>query len=222
MNTRSQAAHPPSQSALSTETFEELLEISHVSHENQDLHCCVSRLKTQLSQLLNDNLALQGQCDALTARVKFLEDSMENSAASSIPKMDSSSNKCKKRRRDAFSKAQSGLRTTTSSPQAARKKPAKSAAAHRQLSPDVNLTPLSTDNPIPISPSHSPNPSISVAQPDQPRTLGHPDHIASDGPWRDVQRKRRKRSSAEKSPSNSTQQNPRVPRNQCLIVHGLP
>ncbi len=30
------------------------------------------------------------------------------------------------------------------------------------------------------------------------------------------------RSSAEKSPSNPPQQNPRVPWDQCLIVHGLP
>ncbi len=82
MNTRSQAARPPSQPALSTETFEELMEISQVPHENQDLHCRVSLLETQLSQLFNDNLALQGQCNALTARVKFLEDAMENSAAS--------------------------------------------------------------------------------------------------------------------------------------------
>ncbi len=72
MNTHSQAAHPPSQTALSTETFEDLVEISQVPHENQDLHCHVSRLETQLSQLFNDNLDLQGQCDALIARVKFL------------------------------------------------------------------------------------------------------------------------------------------------------
>ncbi len=81
MNTRSQAARPPSQPALSTETFEELMEISQVLHENQDLHCRVSLLETQLSQLLNDNVALQGQCETLTARVKFLEDSMEKNTA---------------------------------------------------------------------------------------------------------------------------------------------
>ncbi len=36
--------------------------------------------------------------------------------------------------------------------------------------------------------------------------------------WRDVQGKRRKRSSAEKSPPH---QNPGLPRDQCLIVYGL-
>ncbi len=144
MNTRSQAARPPSQPALSTETFEELMKISQVPHENQDLHCRVSLLETQLSQLLNDNLALQGQCETLTARVKFLEDSLEKNTASSSPKMVSSSSKCKKRRLDALSKSQS----------ASRKKPAKSATAPKQLSPDVNPTPLPTDNPTPISPSH--------------------------------------------------------------------
>ncbi len=81
MNTRSQAAHLPSQPALSTETFEELMEISQVPHEKQVLHFRVSRLGTQLSQQVNDNLALQGQCDALTARVQFLEDSMTNISA---------------------------------------------------------------------------------------------------------------------------------------------
>ncbi len=101
------------------------------------------------------------------------------------------------------------------------KKPAKSAAAHRQLSPDVNLTPLPTDNPISISPSHSSNPSTSVAQPDQPRTLGHPDPIASGGPWRDVQGNA-VREVRLKSPSDPQQQNPWVPRDQYLIVHGLP
>ncbi len=40
------------------------MEISQVPHEKQDLHCRVSRLEAQLSQQLNDNLALQGQCDA--------------------------------------------------------------------------------------------------------------------------------------------------------------
>ncbi len=73
-----------------------LMEISQVPHENQDLHCRVSLLETQLSQLFNDNLALQEQCDALTARVKFLEDSVENNAASSNPKMVSTSSKCRK------------------------------------------------------------------------------------------------------------------------------
>ncbi len=72
MNTRSQSANPPSQPLLSPETFEEL--ISQVPHEKEDLHSRVSRLEAQLSQLLNDNLALQGQCETLTARVKFLED----------------------------------------------------------------------------------------------------------------------------------------------------
>ncbi len=47
MNTRSQAARPPSQLAVSTETFEQLMEISQVPHENQDLHCRVSVLETQ-------------------------------------------------------------------------------------------------------------------------------------------------------------------------------
>ncbi len=80
------------------------MEISQVPHENQDLHCRVSLLETQLSQLLNDNLTLQGQCEALMARVKFIEDSLEKNAASSNPKMVSSSSKCKKRRFDALSK----------------------------------------------------------------------------------------------------------------------
>ncbi len=48
MNTRSQAAHPPSQPVLFTETFEELMEISQVPHENQDLHWRVSLLENQL------------------------------------------------------------------------------------------------------------------------------------------------------------------------------
>ncbi len=113
MNTRSQATHPLSQPALSTETFEELVEISPVPHAKQDLHCRVSRLRTQLSQHVDDNWALQGQCDALTARVRFPEDSVAKSAASSFPKMISASNKCKKRRLDALSKTQSVLRTTT-------------------------------------------------------------------------------------------------------------
>ncbi len=49
MTTSSQAAHPPSQPALSTETFEELMEISQVPYEKQDLPCRVSRLVTQIS-----------------------------------------------------------------------------------------------------------------------------------------------------------------------------
>ncbi len=69
MNTRSQSANPPSQTPLSTEIFEELMEISQVPHEKEDLYSRGSRLEPQLSQLFNDNLALQGQCDALTARV---------------------------------------------------------------------------------------------------------------------------------------------------------
>ncbi len=89
------------------------MEISQVPHKNQDLHCGVSLLETQLLQLLNDNLALQGQCETLTARVKFLEDSLEKNAASSNPKMVSSSSKCKKRRLDALSKAQSASRKKT-------------------------------------------------------------------------------------------------------------
>ncbi len=52
--------------------------------------------------------------------------------------------------------------------------------------------------------------------------LGHPDPTTSDGPWHIVQGKRRKRSSAEKSPSDPPPQNPRVPRGHRLIVHGLP
>ncbi len=54
--------------------------ISQVPHEKEDLYSRGSRLEPQLSQLFNDTLAHQGQCDALTARVKFLEDSMVNSA----------------------------------------------------------------------------------------------------------------------------------------------
>ncbi len=83
------------------------MEISQVPHENQGLHCHVSLLEIQLSQLLNYNLALQGQCETLTARVKFLEDLLEKNAALSNPKIVSSSSKCKKRRLDALSKAQS-------------------------------------------------------------------------------------------------------------------
>ncbi len=60
MNARSQTANLPSQPPLSTETFEELMKISQASHEKEDLHSRVSRLETQLSQLLNDNLTLQG------------------------------------------------------------------------------------------------------------------------------------------------------------------
>ncbi len=39
------------------------MEISQVPHENKDLHCRISLLETQLLQLLNDNLALEGQCE---------------------------------------------------------------------------------------------------------------------------------------------------------------
>ncbi len=66
------------------ETFEELVEISQVPQDKLDLNSCVSRLETQLSQSLNDNLALQGQCDALTTRFKFLEGSKAYSTALSI------------------------------------------------------------------------------------------------------------------------------------------
>ncbi len=86
------------------------MEVSQVPHKKEDLYSRGSRLEHQLSQLFNDNLALQGQCDALTARVKFPEDAMVNSAALSIPKMVSAS---KERRLDALSKAQSVLRATT-------------------------------------------------------------------------------------------------------------
>ncbi len=76
--------------------------LSQVPQEKEDLHSRGSWLETQLLQLLNDTLTLQGQCDALTARVKFLEDSMANSTALSIPKIVSAS---KKRLRDALPKA---------------------------------------------------------------------------------------------------------------------
>ncbi len=49
------------------------MEISQVPHENQDLHCRVSLLETQLSQLLNDNLALQGQCETGGGTIKKVE-----------------------------------------------------------------------------------------------------------------------------------------------------
>ncbi len=62
-------------------TFEELMEISQVPQDKADLNSHVSRLETQLSYLLNNNVALQGQCNALTACVKFLEDSKANSTA---------------------------------------------------------------------------------------------------------------------------------------------
>ncbi len=55
------------------ETFEELVEISQIPHE--------SRLETQLSYLLNNNVALQGQCNALTDCFKFLEYSTANPTA---------------------------------------------------------------------------------------------------------------------------------------------
>ncbi len=128
MNTRSQSANPPSQPLLSPETFEELMEISQVPHEKEDLHSRVSRLEVQLSQLLNDNLALQGQRDALTARVKFLEDSMANNTAPSIPKMVSASNKCKKMLCPKYSQFCGQIRLLLKPPE---KKPAKSATAHR-------------------------------------------------------------------------------------------
>ncbi len=83
MNTCSKTANPPSTPALSRETFEELMEISQVPHEKENHQSRVSRLETQLSQLLNDNLALLGQCDALPARVKCLV-SMANNLASSL------------------------------------------------------------------------------------------------------------------------------------------
>ncbi len=160
------------------------MEISHVPHENQDLHCRVSRLETQLSQLLNDNLALQGQCDALTARVKFLVESLEISAASSIPKMVSSSNKCKKRRLDALSKAQSGLRTTTSCPQASRKKTLRS-----QLPPIGNFLLMLTLHPCPPTtlsqfphhiPQTFPHPSPSLTNP-VPSATQIPSHQTAHG-----------------------------------------
>ncbi len=72
------------------------MEISQVPHENQDIHCRVSRLETLLLQLLNDNVAVQGQSDALTVGVKYLEDSMANGAASSTAKMVTASKKCKR------------------------------------------------------------------------------------------------------------------------------
>ncbi len=101
MNTCSKTANPPSTPALSRETFEELMEISQVPHEKENLQSRVSRLETQLSQLMTDNSALPWKCDVLAARVKCL-DSMANHAASSIPNMTSATNKCKKRRLDAL------------------------------------------------------------------------------------------------------------------------
>ncbi len=62
-------------------TFEEFMEISQVPQDKADLNSRVSRLETQLLLLLNDNLGLQGQCNALTACVMFLEDSKANSTA---------------------------------------------------------------------------------------------------------------------------------------------
>ncbi len=41
-------------------TFEELMEISQVPQGKADLNSRVSRLETQLSYLLNNNVALQG------------------------------------------------------------------------------------------------------------------------------------------------------------------
>ncbi len=99
------------------------MEVSQVPHEKEDLHGRVSRLETRLLQLLNDYLAIQEQCNALTASITFLEDSLANSAASSIQKLVSVSNKCENRRLDALPKAQSVLRMTTSSPQESGKKP---------------------------------------------------------------------------------------------------
>ncbi len=60
------------------------MEISQIPQEKEDHHRRVSLLETQLSQLLNDDLALQ--CNALTACVKSLEDSLENSTALSFSK----------------------------------------------------------------------------------------------------------------------------------------
>ncbi len=93
MNTHSQSAHPPSQLSLSTDNFEEVVVISQIPKEKEYLHSRVLLLETQLSWLLNDHLALQVQCDALTASVKFLEDAVANSAELSIPKTASSSSK---------------------------------------------------------------------------------------------------------------------------------
>ncbi len=69
---------------------------------------------------------------------------------------------------------------------------------------------------------HSLNPLQSVAQTKQPRSLGHPEPTASDGPWRDVKVKRRERNSTLKSSSNPLQQPPKDTMDQCLIVRRLP
>ncbi len=105
---------------------------------------------------------------------------MAKSAASSIPKMASASSKCKKRRLDALSTAQSVLRTTTSSPQASRKKPAKS--------PEVNLTPPCP--PTTLSqflhhiPQTLPHPSPSLTNP-VPSATQIPSHqAANDGMYK--------------------------------------
>ncbi len=100
MDTRSQSAHPPSQPPQSKETFEEGLQ---VPQEKEGLYSRISRLETHLSQFLHDNLALHGQCDTLTARVRFLDNSIELHLFS-ILRVVSASNKCKKRRLDACPK----------------------------------------------------------------------------------------------------------------------
>ncbi len=51
------------------------MEISQVHQVQEDLHSSVLRPETQ-SQLINDNLALQSQCGALSARIKSFEDSV--------------------------------------------------------------------------------------------------------------------------------------------------
>ncbi len=166
MNTRSQAASPPSQPPLSTETFEELMEISQLPHENQDLHCRVSLLETQLSQLLNDNLALQGQCETLTARFKFLEEftGKERSIVPPANARSDDSTHCP----NLSQLLEKNLRSQPPSP----------GNFHH-----INSTHPPTDNPTPISPSpfpHPSHPSPSLTKP-IPLAIQIPSHQTAHG-----------------------------------------
>ncbi len=62
------------------------MEISQIPEEKEAILSCGSLFETQLLRLLYDDLGLQGQCNALTARVRSLEDHLANKITMTIPK----------------------------------------------------------------------------------------------------------------------------------------
>ncbi len=139
----------------------------------------VFQLETQLSQLLNDRLDLQGQCDALTARAKTLEDSLTKSTVLSILKTASSYNKCKKRRHDVLLKCTDSSAGNCVFFSSLQNKSLLGQPPHSETLPRCLPFPLPSNSSAPISPSNSPNPLQSVDHPDQPRTPVHPERTAS-------------------------------------------